>query len=393
MTKQISDSEKKRFSILLIGTQMAIGGAQRGLFDQARWFKSHGFRVVVAFFYDKEGFHEKWSRAVDFPVYNLQAYERGAGLIRQSIKLPRGLWRLWALIKREQFDVVETFTHDSNLLGLPLAWLARVPVRIATHRGKIEAFPKWRQVLHNVLINTRIAHTLIAVSEQTRQQAMHEGVLESRITVIPNGVKPLDTSLVNRAAVRTDLGLNENDIFLLSIGRLTYQKGHEFLVQAMSNVVSRFPNAKAGICGDGPLRAPLETQIMEAGLSNHIKLLGPWEDISPLLASADIFVLPSRWEGLSRALMEAMAAGLPVIAAEVDGIKDLVTDGVNGLLVASGDAERLGNSILQLIEDAEMRKKLGEAGQAHVLKTHSVDEMCRKYYDFMLGLLHADHHV
>jgi glycosyltransferase involved in cell wall biosynthesis len=388
MTRDFPDNERKHFSILFIGTQMAIGGAQRGLFDQARWFKSHGCKVVVAFFYDKEGFHEKWSRAVDFPVHNLQAYERGVGFLRQSAQLIKGLLRLWSLVLRERFDVVETFTHDSNLLGLPFAWLAQVPVRIATHRGKIEAFPRWRQILHGVLINIGIAHTLIAVSEQTRQQAIKEGIWESRITVIPNGVKPLDTSLVNRDAVRRDLGLNEDEIFLLSIGRLTYQKGHEFLVQAMSNVVRRFPNGKVGICGDGPLRSQLERQITEASLSDHVKLLGAWEDISPLLASAEIFVLPSRWEGLSRALMEAMAAGLPVIATEVDGIKDLITNGVNGLLVPSEDAERLGNSILQLIDNAEMRKKIGAAGQAHVLQFHSMEDMCRKYYDLMLRFLH-----
>jgi len=387
MTRDFPDNERKHFSILLIGTQMAIGGAQRGLFDQARWFKSHGCKVVVAFFYDKEGFHEKWSQVVDFPVYNLQAYERGAGYVRQGLLLLRGLWRLWELLIRERFDVVETFTHDSNVLGLPLAWLARAPVRIATHRGRIEAFPRWRQILHSVLINIGIAHTLIAVSEQTRQQAIEEGIWESRITVIPNAVKPLDISAVNRAAIRKDLGLNDDDIFLLSIGRLTYQKGHEFLVQAMSKVIKRFPNAKAGICGDGPLRPQLEAQIAEAGLSSHVRLLGAWEDISPLLASAEIFILPSRWEGLSRALMEAMAAGLPVIASEVDGIKDLITDGVNGLLVLSEDAEALGNSILQLIDNAEMRKRIAAAGQAHVLQVHSVEDMCRKYYDFMFHLL------
>jgi len=387
MTKNIPASEKKGFSILLIGTQMAIGGAQRGLFDQARWFNSNGCKVVVAFFYDKEGFHEKWKQAVDFPVYNLQAYERGAGFLRQGLFLIRGLRRLWGLLKRERFDVVETFTHDSNLLGLPLAWLARVPVRIATHRGKIEAFPRWRQVLHGVLINTGIAHTLIAVSEQTGQQAMQEGIWESRITVIPNAVKPLDTSSVDRNAIRKNLGLKKDEIFLLSIGRLTYQKGHEFLVQAMSKVASSFPNVKAGICGDGPLRGQLETQIIRAGLSNHVKLLGAWEDVSPLLASTEIFILPSRWEGLSRALMEAMATGLPVIATQVDGIQDLLTDGVNGLLIPPEDAEALGNSILQLIDDIEMRKRIGAAGQAHVLQTHSVDDMCKKYYDFMLGLL------
>ena len=387
MLQQISESEKKGFSILFIGTQMAIGGAQRGLFDQARWFNSHGCKVVVAFFYDKEGFHEKWSQSVDFPVHNLQAYERGAGFLRQGLLLIRGLWRLLVLLIRERFDVVETFTHDSNLLGLPFAWLAGVPVRIATHRGKIEAFPRWRQVLHGVLINIGIAQTLIAVSDQTRKQAIEEGIWESRITVIPNAVKPLDTSLVNRTAARKDLGLNEDDIFLLSIGRLTYQKGHEFLIQAMSKVVSRFPNAKAGICGDGPLRPQLEAQIREARLSNHVKLLGAWEDISPLLASAEIFILPSRWEGLSRALMEAMAAGLPVIASKVDGIKDLITDGMNGLLVPSEDAEALAKSILQLIDNAEMRKRIAAAGQAHVLQVHSVEDMCRKYYDLMLGLL------
>ncbi|HKY54944.1 MAG TPA: glycosyltransferase family 4 protein [Anaerolineales bacterium] len=387
MLQQISESEKKGFSILFIGTQMAIGGAQRGLFDQARWFNSHGCKVVVAFFYDKEGFHEKWSQSVDFPVHNLQAYERGAGFLRQGLLLIRGLWRLLVLLIRERFDVVETFTHDSNLLGLPFAWLTRVPVRIATHRGKIEAFPRWRQVLHGVLINIGIAQTLIAVSDQTRKQAIEEGIWESRITVIPNAVKPLDTSLVNRTAARKDLGLNEDDIFLLSIGRLTYQKGHEFLIQAMSKVVSRFPNAKAGICGDGPLRPQLEAQIREARLSNHVKLLGAWEDISPLLASAEIFILPSRWEGLSRALMEAMAAGLPVIASKVDGIKDLITDGMNGLLVPSEDAEALAKSILQLIDNAEMRKRIAAAGQAHVLQVHSMEDMCRKYYDLMLGLL------
>ena len=393
MTRDFPDNERKHFSILFIGTQMAIGGAQRGLFDQARWFESHGCKVAVAFFYDKEGFYEKWSQAVDFPVYNFRAYQRGVGFLRQGILLLRGLWRLWGLLRRERFDIVETFTHDSNLLGLPLAWLARVPVRIATHRGKIEAFPKWRQILHNVLVNSKIAHTLIAVSEQTRKQAIDEGVWENRITVIPNAVKPLDTSSVNRTAIRGDLELNENDIFLLSIGRLTYQKGHEFLVQAMSKVFSRFPNARAGICGDGPLRPQLEQQIREAGLSSHVTLLGAWEDISPLLASADIFVLPSRWEGLSRALMEAMAAGLPAIATQVDGIKDLITDGVNGLLVPSEDAKGLENSILQLIQDAEMRKRIGAAGQAHVLKTHSVDDMCMKYYNVMLDLLEAVNHV
>ena len=380
----------KHFSILLIGTQIAIGGAQRGLLDQARWFKSHGCKVTVAFFYDKENLHEKWKRTVDFPIHNFQSYEPDAGFLSQVAKLTRGLWQLWLLLMRERFDVIETFTHDSNLLGLPLAWLARVPIRIATHRGKIEAFPRWRQFLHSLLINMGIARTLVAVSEQTRAQAIEEGVRANKVTMILNGVTPLDTLSVNRLEARKNLGLGEGDIFLISIGRLTYQKGHEYFIRAMSKVVSRFPNAKAGICGEGPLRSQLESQILRHGLSDSVKLLGSWDDISPVLASADIFVLPSRWEGLSRALMEAMAAGIPVITTHVDGIKDLVTDGVNGLLIPAEDSEKLENSILQLIENPEMMKRLAAAAQTHVLHVHSTDAMCKKHYDLIMSFLDSE---
>ena len=368
---------------------MAIGGAQRGLLDQARWFHSHGCKVTVAFFYDKEDLHEQWCRAVDFPIIDFEVYERGDSFPRQVGRLLRGFWRLWSLLGRERFDVVETFTHDGNLLGLPLAWLGRVPVRLATHRGKIEAFPKWRQNLHNLLINSGMASTLIAVSEQTRQLAMNEGVRSDRITVIPNGVTPLDISSINRMECRAQLGIAESDIFLLSMGRLTYQKGHEYLVQAMSQVVKHFPNAKAGICGEGPLRPQLESQIRELGLSDHVKLLGARLDVSPILASADIFVLPSRWEGLSRALMEAMAAGLPIVATQVDGIRDLITDGVHGLLVASEDSKHLEASILQLLEHPQMRRKMGAAAREHVLRSHSTDTMCQKHYDLILDFLNT----
>jgi glycosyltransferase involved in cell wall biosynthesis len=186
---------------------------------------------------------------------------------------------------------------------------------------------------------------------------------------------------------REKLGLEEADMFLLSIGRLTYQKGHEYLVQAMSEIIKRFPNAKAGICGEGPLHSQLQSQIIELGLSDHVQLMGARVDVSPILASADIFVLPSRWEGLSRALMEAMAAGIPVIATRVDGIKDLITDGVHGLLVPPEDSKSLETSILQLLGDPPMRKKLGAAAREHVRRAHSTEAMCRKHYDLMLGFL------
>ena len=387
MSQQVATKEERPFTILLIGTQMATGGAQKGLLDQARWFKSHGCEVSVAFFYDKEDLHEQWSQSVDFPIYNLQAYQYGVNFLLQLPYLARGLLQLWRLLMCRRFDVLETFTHDSNLLALPLAWLAGVPVRIATHRGEIENFPLWRKKLHNWLINVGMAQTLIAVSEQTRQKAITEGVKPEKVSVILSGIDSLDTVQVNRHNVRKELGLDTDDLFLLTVGRLMVQKGHKFLIQAMPRLIDRFPNVMVGICGDGPLRPSLENQVQMLGLSKRVNFLGMRDDVTSLLAAADIFILPSLWEGLPRALLEAIAAGLPAVATRVDGTQELITDGIHGLLVPPNDPEALADSIIQLLENPELRAKIGATAQAHVLQNYTTDGMCRKYYELILGFL------
>src|SRR5688500_15559848 len=146
-------NSNRRLSILLLGTQMATGGAQRVLLDQANWFRQHGHRVVVVFFYDKEGSLPKWKAISDFPIIDLKAFQTDKMWGRNAILLVKGLLSLWKLIKREKIDVIETFTHDSNILGLPLAWIARVPVRLASHHGVIDGFPRWRGVLHTLIVN------------------------------------------------------------------------------------------------------------------------------------------------------------------------------------------------------------------------------------------------
>ena len=381
------ENGKKTFSILLLGTQIAVGGAQKVLLDQARWFDTNGHKVTVAFFYDRDGLYQAWKQAVNFPLHNLNAFRKGAGSIRQIGLLISGLWRLWKLLRRERFDAIETFTHDSNIPGLLLARLAGVPARIASYHGKFERLSRWREKLHAWLINNGIAQAVVAVSGRTRQVAIEEGIAEERIVVIPNGVTPFDIASVNQQETRKRLGLDPNDMFLLSVGRLVYPKGHEFLVKAMTNVTANFSNAQAGICGEGPLRPQLESQIMKSNLADHVRLLGEWADIAPVLAVADIFILPSRWEGLPMALLEAMAVGLPVIATRVEGVEETITDGVDGLLVPPEDSDELALAIVSLLEDPELRKKIGAAARARVLQHYTTEAMCRKYYELMLGLL------
>lgn len=368
---------------------MTTGGAQIGLLDQARCLQARGCRVVVAFLYDKDELHQAWQQKAQFPILDMQAYKLNAGTLHNVAVLLKGAIRLWLLMRRERFDVVETFTPDSNLFALPVAWLAGVPVRIATHRGKIENFPRWRRILHAWVVNSGIADVLVAVSEGIRQQARLEGVQPGKVLVIMNGVTPLDVGSVDASEVRKTLKLKEGDLFLLAVGRLAYQKGFDILINAVPALIKKHPHLTVNICGKGSLRADLQSQISNLGLSDHVKLLGIWNNMAPLLAIADIFILSSRFEGLSRAMLEAMAAGIPVVATRVEGVEEVVTDGVHGLLVPSEDPDALTGALLQLINNPQMRKQMGAAAQGHIMAAYTTDIMFDKYFDLMINLLNG----
>lgn len=378
--------EKSKLSILLVGTQMATGGAQKVLLDQAGWFHAQGHKVTAVFFYDKENLHERWQSKAAFSIINLEAFQKGSGEVKNALSLLGGLFCLWKLIRRKKPQVVEMFTHDSNMLVLPLAWLAGVPVRVPTHHGVIEGFSRWRERLHAWMVN-HLSHGIVAVSGLTMKKALEEGIRKEKISVIPNGIVPVTLNETDRSEVRLQMGAEENDVVLLSVGRLVFQKAHEYLVSAMPAVLKELPNVKAGICGDGILRQDLEKQIQSLGLEKQIKLLGMQSDVTKYLAAADVFVLPSRWEGLPIALLEAMSAGLPVIATRVEGVDEVVQAGIHGVLVKPESAEELAEAILQLSTDAEIRQHMGEASRLRVLDSYTIDRMCERYLEiFEKGL-------
>jgi len=365
---------------------MAIGGAQRVLLDQAEWFHARGYKTTAVFFYDRENLNDRWQAAVGFPIINLHAFKKQAGGIAQFFLLAGGLWRLWRLLRRDRPQVIEAFTHDANMLTLPLAWLLGIPVRIASHHGRIEGFDKLREGAHTWVVN-HLSHGIVVVSNQTRQKALEEGIKPEKIVIIPNGIKPVELTHIDREAIRKEMGLNSQDIALLSVGRLVYQKAHEFLIAAMPQVLKTIPDVKAFLCGDGVLKDDLKKQIHKLSLEKHVILLGAQTNVPRYLAAADLFLLPSRWEGLPIALLEAMSAGLPVVATRVEGVDEVVVDGVHGLLVEPGSPEGLAKAILQLLTASGQRRRMSEAARERVLESYSVDQMCKQYLDLFLQRL------
>jgi len=159
----------------------------------------------------------------------------------------------------------------------------------------------------------------------------------------------------------------------------------------MPVILKDFPNVKLGICGEGFLRPKLETQISDMNLFESVFLLGNRDNVGEYLMAADIYVLPSRWEGMSIALLEAMSAGLPVVATNVEGVDDVIEDGKQGLLVAVDDPRALAEAILQLLRFPEARQSMGSAARERVERVFTINRMCMQYLDIMLKILQNSH--
>jgi glycosyltransferase involved in cell wall biosynthesis len=384
--------EHKLFPIVFLGTQMEIAGAQRMLLSQARWFHKKGYPVQAVFFYDKQGLAPTWQAAHHFPVISLDAWKQGGFVITNLLRLVRGLTRLIRILGNNIRAVV-TFTPHTNVLALPIARWAGVPVRIGTHHGYIEGSSKIMARLHGWLTNSRLPSRMVAVSAQVRDYAIkQEAALPGRLTVIENGIEPLKMQSLDpakRTTLRTEIGVTENGLMLLTVGRLTIQKGHTVLLDAISKLNRNETKLMFAFAGDGPQLKVLQNKTETLAISDHIRFLGVRHDINELLLAADVFVQPSLWEGLSLALLEALLAGLPVVATRVEGVIDVVDDSVSALLVPPNEPAALADAIQRLINDAGLRAKLGAAGKQRAQTNYSLDKMCLAYEQLMLDLANA----
>ena len=375
-------------SILFLGTQMAVGGAQRVLLTQALWFHERGYLVTVAFLYDKERLQDQWQSEYPFPVIDLGMRRIGGAPGKNIGLLLKGLLRLWGLLHHERFDIIETFTPHSNLLGLPLAFLSGVPARIGSHHGKIENIPHFWERLHGAMVNSRIASSLVTVSKRVSWLATQiEGVQPERITLIPNGVGIPPEGTFDRQdmqLVRREIAVEEGAHLVISVGRLTSQKGHIILLDAIPRVLQHFPKTVFALVGDGPLRDDLEQQGIRLGIENVIRLVGVRGDIFRLLSAADVFVLPSLSEGMPLALLEAMGMGVPILASNLEGIASVVEHGRHGLLIPAGEVESLSLALVRVLGDASLREQLAANGKQLVLANYTLDRMCEEYENLFL---------
>lgn len=365
---------------------MEVAGAQRVLLSQAEYLHEHGYPVLAVFLYDKQGLAEDWQASRPFPVTSLNGWKHGGFLLSNLARLPGALLRLAGLLRRS--EVVIAHTPHSNLLGLPLAWLAGVRTRIGTHHSHPENTSRLLIWLHGRLTNSALCTRMVCVSSQVRSLAIRtEGAAPKKLVVIDNGIHPpqLGLSPQQKVSLRAALGVQPGQLLLLTVGRLVVQKGHTYLLDAIKALDESA--AVFAFVGQGPLQAELEDKARQLGIAARVRFAGVRSDVPQLLEAADIFVQPSLWEGMSLALLEAMFAGLPIIATRIEAATDVLEDERTALLVELKDPEGMADALRRLIGDAELRARLGTAAQQEAQQNYTVDVMGAAYAKLIEDLL------
>ncbi|HEX8376114.1 MAG TPA: glycosyltransferase, partial [Geminicoccaceae bacterium] len=237
---------------------------------------------------------------------------------------------------------------------------AGVPVVIRTEHLPYLLSHPWYRAEHARMLPH--LDRLVCVSAGARATYLAAGAPPSKVAVIRNGVTPRPATRA-RAEIRAALGLADDEPAILTVARLSPQKDHRTLLAAIPAILAREPRARFLWVGAGPLEARLRWAVRAAGLGRSVRMLGARDDVTDLLAAADLFVLPSRFEGLPLVLIEAMAAGLPVVATRVCGTDEVVDHGRTGLLARSRDPDDLARAVSAVLASPARGAALGAAGR------------------------------
>ena len=318
--------------------------------------------------------------------------EAGLGLvdlevIRREIRPlwdARGLVRLTAFLSRSRYSIVHTHTSKPGMVGRLAATWTGAPAIIHT----AHLFPFHEQTgrlataayVRAERLAARWCDRIVTVSEYHRAWALRMGIgRPDQVVAIPNGV-PAERARParSRQEVRDELGVGDG-LLVLSTGRLAEQKGLEYLIRAAPLVRDELPSVRFVIAGDGPLEQRFARLVADLGLEETVRLLGFRADVGDLLAASDLVALPSLWEGLPVSLLEAMAAGKPVVTTAVGGNREVTNDGEAALLVPPKDPARLAGAIRMLATDRSLFEDVGRRGRAVQQERYTLGRMLEAY--------------
>jgi glycosyltransferase involved in cell wall biosynthesis len=366
-------SETLKTIMHLIATNF-YGGPEKQIVEHLSRFDTSCYRGILTSFLEGNNQNETLERAAALGLQN-------HGIPMSAPLDIRALWKLCKLLKNENVALLCTHGYKSTVMGWWVEKHLRIPVlafsRGYTSENKKVAFYEWleRRVLGNLT-------GIIFVSESQKQRLKSFGISGRQSWVVRNAVKVGETqhkaNLKVRRAVFDRLGIGDSSVMVVSAGRLSPEKGHRYLVDAIAKMGKSTNGSCFVFCGDGPCKKDLEKQARELGVWEKCRFPGFRHDINEIFQAMDLMVLPSLTEGLPNVVLEAFAWAKPVVASNVGGVPEVVEDGVNGLLILPGKPSLLANAIWRCLSAPELMHAMGIAGYHTVRVRFGFDAQAEK---------------
>ena len=355
------------FKILYVDTERVWRGGQEQLFTLMLGIKQRRHQVCLA-------------APADSPL-SARAREKGIEIFpfRQRNELSlRAVLKLRNFLRNRDFDIVYVNTPRAIVSGGLASKLCGVPLRICSRRVNFPLRSPLSRLKYNWL-----QERVVTVSVSIRQTLIEGGVRPDLIQVIYEGLD-LDWIDTHQGVSVVEAG---QKLKVGTVAHLSPEKGHHVLLEAAARIVSRFPEVIFVLVGKGELMPQLQETIRELDIEDHVIFTGFRCDSEALMKEFDIFCLPSLSEGLSSAILVAMASSLPVVATQVGGIPELVVDGETGLLVPSNDADQLAAALIKVLGSEGVRRRMGQAGRRRVEQNFTLQRKLDQTEQLYLTLL------
>jgi glycosyltransferase involved in cell wall biosynthesis len=374
-----------KIPIVYMITDLSTGGTPTALLRLLSGIDRTKYDPTVISFYSKDSFIFNEIMDLNIPVIDLG--------LTQKWRID-AFWKIKKILKEIHPTILHTWLFHANITGRIFGRFNKVPLIIASRRST-NIGGSWREILMRE--TSGMNDKIIAVSEAARKAEIDSSkVPHDKVVTIYNGLDPSPFRTVSneaRQTLRNSMGIPDDVILLGSVGRLHPAKGFNDLITAMELLGRKTRSTQLVIVGEGELKDQLKHQVQKSNLDGRIMFTDIRNDIPEILSAFDIFLSPSLWEGLPNVVLEAMAAGKPVVATSVGGTPEVVVDGLTGLLVPPHKPKALANSTLFLCENPKIQKSMGQAGRERVIKHFSIEQMVKQteelYHELMVkkGLL------
>ena len=367
----------ERIRVMFVIWSLQMGGAERVVAELARGLDRRRFEPLVCCLNFK-GQLAAELEAEGIPVFALDK--------RPKLD-PRLLPRLVRLMRRERVQVVHTHLWTSSFWGRIAGLVARAPALVVTEHNIDLWRRRWHLLADRALAN-RTCHFIFVSREVERFYRDRLPLREGSFQVVHNGVAPWTRrDRPDPKGARERLGLPAEGPVVGVVGRLEARKGHRYFLEALAQVRERDPRVTGLIVGEGREKDVVLAQREALGMTEGVRIVGFWPDLAEALDALDVFVLPSLMEGHPLAILEAMAAGRPVIATAVGGNAEAIQDGRSGLIVPPADPDALAGAILDLVADPERAARFGAAGLETFEQHFSLERSVRANEDVYMRCL------